>query len=317
MKNKFFTVLLLTWVVASLMAQSNFEKALSHYKQGQYSKAIEEFEQIVKANPDYESGHRILGDSYLRIKKYEKAIEAFENALRLKSDNYISFYGLALAYYNSGKYGDAIATLLKGERYARSPRDQYQLHHTRGSAYYNINEFDQAISDLQKAISIQRGKLKDALQLGISHYRLGDFTQAEKYLKQALTLDPDASEAKRYLSRLLYRQAISAFEVKNYKEAAVVLKHYVKENAQDADAWFNLGLAQLFSQNLEAAESAFLNSASLAPDNWEVYDRLGYIYEKKKDYNKSLQNYQKAQNLHPAPQIEESLKRMKERMRRK
>ncbi|MFQ5928275.1 MAG: tetratricopeptide repeat protein, partial [Acidobacteriota bacterium] len=94
MKNKLFTVLLLTWVVAPLMAQVDFEQALSHYKQGQYSKAIEEFEQIVKANPDYESGHRILGDSYLRIKKYEKAIEAFENALRLKSDNYISFYGL-------------------------------------------------------------------------------------------------------------------------------------------------------------------------------------------------------------------------------
>ena len=310
-------MVLLAWAIPSLMAQEgDYQKGLSYYKQGQYLKTIEEFEQIVKAHPDYESGHRILGDSYLKLKDYDKAVEAFQNALRLKSDHYASYYGLALAYYNSGRYREAISTLLTGEDYARSPRDQYQIYRMRGAAYYNVNDFEQAISDLHKAISIQRGNPDDILQLGISYYRVGNYSQADNYLQQALALDPAASAAKRYLSRLHYQEAIHAIEAKNYTGAAALLDDYVKENPEDGEARFNLGLARLFAQNLEAAEREFLESARLIPENWEVYDRLGYVYEKKKQYQKALQNYQTAHGLHQAPHIQESLERVQERIRR-
>ena len=152
-------IVLLAGTIPSLIAQEgDYQKGLSHYKQGQYQKTIEEFEKIIEVHPDYESGHRILGDSYLKIKAYDKAIEAFQNALELKGDNYVTHYGLALSFFNEGRYREAIAALNEGENYARSPRDQYQIYRTRGSAYYNINDFERAISDLQKAVSIQKRK---------------------------------------------------------------------------------------------------------------------------------------------------------------
>ncbi|MEE8461940.1 MAG: tetratricopeptide repeat protein [Acidobacteriota bacterium] len=310
-------IVLLAGTIPSLIAQEgDYQKGLSYYKQGQYQKTIEEFEKIVETNPDYESGHRILGDSYLKIKAYDKAIEAFQKALELKGDNYVTHYGLALSFFNEGRYREAIATLDQGEDYARSPRDQYQIYRTRGSAYYNMNDFERATSDLQKAVSIQRGNASDALQLGIAYYRLGNYLEAEKYLQQARVLDPQASGAKRYLSRLQFQGAIEAIEAKNYTQAVALLDEYVKENPEDGEARFNLGLAQLFAQNLDAAEREFLKCVELIPRNWEVYDRLGYLYERKQQYDKALQNYRTAHDLHQDPQIQKSVDRLQERIRR-
>lgn len=310
-------IVLLAGTIPSLIAQEgDYQKGLSYYKQGQYQKTIEEFEKIIEAHPDYESGHRILGDSYLKIKAYDKAIEAFQNALELKGDNYVTHYGLALSFFNEGRYREAIAALNEGEGYARSPRDQYQIYRTRGSAYYNMNDFERAISDLQKAVSIQRGNASDVLQLGIANYRLGNYLEAEKYLQQARVLDPQASGAKRYLSRLQFQGAIEAIEAKNYTQAVALLDDYVKENPEDGEARFNLGLAQLFAQNLDAAEREFLKCVELIPRNWEVYDRLGYLYERKKQYDKALQNYRTAHNLHQDPQVQKSVDRLQERIRR-
>ena len=310
-------IVLLAGTISSLMAQEgDYQKGLSYYKQGQYQKTIEEFEKIVEAHPDYESGHRILGDSYLKIKNYNRAIGAFQKALELKNDNYVTHYGLALSYFNKGSYQEAIAALNEGEKYARSPRDQYQIYRTRGSSYYNVNDFERATADLQKAISIQRGNASDVLQLGISYYRLGNYAEADKYLQQALVLDPQASGAKRYLSRLRFQGAIDAIEAKNYTQAVALLEDYVKDNPEDGEARFNLGLAQLFAQNLDAAEREFLKCVELIPQNWEVYDRLGYLYERKKQYDKALQNYRTAHNLHQDPQVKKSVDRIQERIRR-
>ena len=316
MKNCLLQFLVASLTVGLSMAQGDFQKGVSYYKQGQYSKAITEFEQIVKSSPDYESGHRILGDCYLKTKNYDKASAAFRNALRIKNDDYFSYHGLALAHYNTGAYRDSIATLLRGERYARSPRDQYQLYHVRGSAYFNTSDFEKTISDLKKAVSIQRGNPGDLLQLGIASYHLGQRTEAETFLNQALALNPEDLEAKRYLSRLHYQDAIQAINEKDFGKATSLLRNYTDQHPQDGEAWFNLGLAHLFAEHALAAESALLKSVQLLPENWEGYNRLGYLYEKQKNYRKALENYQKAHQLNPESQIEESLKRLQERIRR-
>jgi tetratricopeptide (TPR) repeat protein len=311
------SMLVVVFITGGLMAQGDFEKGLSYYKQGQYARAITEFEKIVQASPDYEDGYRILGDSYLKTRRYDQAITAFQKALQLDNRNYVSYYGLGLAYYNSGKYREALTTLTRGESYARSPRDQYDLYRTRGSAYYNLKDYNRAITDLQKAASIQRGSPQEVLQLGLAFYQLRNFPEAEKYLRQALALNPNSAEARRYLSQISYNRAVDALESRRYQEAAAMLREYVQENPSEGPAWFNLGLAYLFTDSVKAAEEAFLQSTKLTPNHWESYDRLGYIYEMKtRDYTKSLQFYRKAAELNQNSQVTESVKRVQERIRR-
>ena len=317
MKCKAIKALTISLATVAILGQADYQRGVSYYKQGQYSKAIIEFEELIQSEPDYETGYRILGDSYLKIKNYEKAVHAFQEALRLKKDSFFSYYGLSLAYFNTNRHKDTIATLVKGEHLAISPRDRYTLHHIRGAAYFNTNQFREAVSDLKKAAAIQRGNFENLLQLGIATYRLDRFSEAEQYLKQALALDPKSDKAKDYFSRLRYQKAIEAIEKANYQEAITLLMEHTQINPESGESWFNLGLAQLFSGHLLASELAFQKSAALLSENWEVYDRLGYIYEKKENYGQALKNYQKAQQKHSNPQIVKSIQRIQERIQRK
>lgn len=299
-----------------LLAQGDFEKAVSYYKQGQYAKAAEEFEKIVAQSPNYEAGYRVLGDSYLKLRQFEKAARAFRKAVELKGDEYVSHYGLAVALFNQGQYWDTVATLLRAERYARSPKERYQLFQTRGSAYFNLSDFARAVADLQKAVAIQRGEPTDILQLGIALYQLGQYDEAEKYLNQVQALSATSAEAREYLSRIQFQRGIQAIQGGQYRRAVELLKAYTGTQAQDGAGWFNLGLAQLFSEDLAGAEQSFLRAIALMPDSWEAHQRLGYLYEKTQKYSKSLEHYKKALTLHQDPEIRESVERVEERIRR-
>jgi tetratricopeptide (TPR) repeat protein len=311
-----FSVIVFVFCVLQLSAQGDFQKGISYYKQGQYQKAIGEFEQIVKENPDYEAGYRVLGDSYLKVKNFEKASQAFDRALELKDNNFVSYYGAAIAEFNLTQYRKCAATLLRGEKHAKTPRQQYQVYQLRGSAYYSMERFQQAVDDLEKAVSIQRGGARETLQLGIAHFKLGNMAEAGRYLELAVSLSPNSAEAKRFLSRIQYVEAVTAIQDQKYPQAIRLLQEFVGKNPTDGEAWYNLGLAQLFAKDLNASEKSLKQSASLSPENWEVFDRLGYLYEMKKNFQESLGNYRKALQLNQDPKIAESIERIQERIRR-
>ena len=309
--------LLTAGVASTVWAQGDFQKGFSYYKQGQHEKAIPELEAVIQANPDYEDGYRILGDCYLKTQQYSQASTAFQQAIRLKNDFFASYYGLALAYYNSGRYRDSIDTLLKGEQYARSPRERHGVYRTRGLAYLNESEFSLALSDLEKANTLRRGDLANILSLGLAHFHLGNPTEAEKYLHQVAARQPEHAVAREYLGRIRYKRAVEFLKAKDYRQTSLFLQEYLKSHPQDGEAWFNMGLAYLFLDDSSAAKEAFIKSDTFRSGSGETYDRLGYIAEITGDYRAALQYYQKALTVDPKPGIRKSVKRVQERIRRK
>ena len=298
------------------LAQGDYRKGLSHFQQGQYREAIDEFEPLVKEHPDYEGGHRVLGLSYLHLKQYEKAISALRAALRLKQDAVETYLGLAQAYFNSKRFREVIPTLNQAVPYAKSPKSRYDLLRMRGSAAYNLAQYELAVSDLQEATGIQKGNSNELLQLGLAHYHLKQLDPAQQALQQVLSLDPDHEQARRFLLMIAYQKGVGMIEEGRYGDAAQAIATYTQQFPEDAEAWFNLGLAYLFAGNLEAAKAAFLRDIGLRPDkSGESFDRLGYIYEKKKEYEKALVHYQKAAELTGSGESRSSVARIRRRLK--
>lgn len=312
---------ILTLVVSGLLtttawAQGDFEKGISFYKQGQYAKAIAEFEPIVKKEPEYEPGFRVLGDSYLKLKQYDKAAAAFQKAIALKPANFVSHRGAAVAEFNLKRFQDAVATLTRAEKYAESPGQRYFVFQLRGSANYSLDRFAMAISDLEKAVGIRRGAFQDVFQLGVAYYRTGDRQRARSYLEQAVAIQPAAKEAQEFLAAANYEEGLAAMRSQDYETATSLIEKYVASHPTDGEAFYNLGLAQLLLERLDAAEFSLLRSAQYLPSNWDTFNRLGFVYEKKGRFKDSLDNYQKALGLHQDPEIDASVKRIQERLRR-
>ncbi len=301
---------------AALKAQGDFEKGLSYYKQGQYDKAIAEFEQLVEASPDYEDGFRILGDCYLRTKRFEQAVTAFEKAISLKDDNLASYLGLGSAQYRNGSYDAAIATLLKAERHARASRARLQLYKIRGSAYFNSGRYQDALKDLEQARSIRRGDAKVLLQIGLANYRLGNRREAAQALEQVLALDPNDRQARTFLSQIKYQDGLAAISEADFNKAVGLLKEFLAGNSRDGEAWFNLGLAQQALEDYAGAEVSYRESAKYLSGKWEVHDRLGFVYEMRQKFDLALASYQTAFDLSKKNEVEASVKRVKERIKR-
>lgn len=312
------SVLIVTVFAASALglAQGDYNKGLSYYKQGNYAKAIAEFEPIVKENPKYEDGFRILGHSYLQTRQFEKASQAFRKAIDLKDGNISSYLGLGVALYNQSRYQDSIAALLEGEKYAQAIRDKLQVYQMRGSAYFNLGNWSKAIENLEKAQSIQRGNASTLLQLGISHFKQGDLSSASNFLEQVLALDPANQQAQRFQKEVNFRYAAQAISKKDSATAISLLKKIAAADPQDGDAWFNLGLAHLLAEDLEAAEGDFRKASAIQPDKAETFDRLGYIYEVTNRYQKALEAYGKAHQLSGNAESKASVDRVQERIRR-
>ena len=117
-----------------------------------------------------------------------------------------------------------------------------------------------------------------------------------------------------YLEKLKSDVAVDAIEAGDYETAATLLRAQVEKNPEDQEAWFNLGLAYLFSENIDAAEESFRRVTRLAPTNGESFDRLGYIYEKRKAYRKALEAYKKAYELQQNASTKESVDRIQKRI---
>ncbi len=129
-------------------------------------------------------------------------------------------------------------------------------------------------------------------------------------------MKPDSAEARRFLRRVDFGEAVAAIEARQYPRAVELLNRVVGDEPSNAEAWYNLGLAQLFADQLAAAEASFKRCAELRPAGWEAHHRLGYIYEKTERYQEALRSYSKALELHPDPAVAESVKRVEERLRR-
>jgi tetratricopeptide (TPR) repeat protein len=316
MKHSLVSFFLAGLVTLTLWGQGDYRKGISFFKQKQYAKAAAEFEQIVKDSPDYESGFRVLGKCYLEVKQYRKAANAFARSIELKEDSFVSYLGASIAHFNLDEHSRAAALLLRAEKYAKSQMDRYQLYEARGSAYFKLRDFSKAIADLEKANSLKRGEFRNLQQLGIAYYQTKDFKKARTYLEQTQALNPEATETKQILLDIDYQDAMNALAAEDYTTAATLFKGFTAKNPEDGEAWFNLGLSQLFAEQLDAAEQSFLRSSELLPENWQTHDRLGYIYEKKQQYQRSLDSYQKALSLHQDSRLSESVDRLEERIRR-
>ena len=84
--------------------------------QGKYDAAVEELQNLHKANPKDSLTMLQLGTLYTGMKKYDKAIEVFTAILADRPDDVDAMRGRADALLNLGRRADAIGGLRTGHQ---------------------------------------------------------------------------------------------------------------------------------------------------------------------------------------------------------
>lgn len=211
---------------------------------------------------------------------YEEAIKLFDEALG-KSIGKVTDLELDIDYYKgaaqfaSGQFTDAVDTYTYLIKYDEK---NYKPYFLRGSIYAKEGEIGQAIKDYDAAVAIDEKNyllyieiydnlnalgytdqglvyLNNALEVkdksdqakyykGRIYYILGQNSEAEKLLKEAI--DKDVIEAKLYLAKI-YQDA------EDYPAAQALLEEYAASDEVTSEALGTLGDIELTNGNFENA----------------------------------------------------------------
>jgi tetratricopeptide (TPR) repeat protein len=111
-----------------------------HFSEEQYDEAIKAYEKAVSAWPS-SGNHYALGQAYMNAGRYSDADNEFNTVLRMDPDKPNGNYGLGLNFSRQGRYEDAILQFKEAIRLDSKFYDGYA---ELGYAYADLGEIDQA-----------------------------------------------------------------------------------------------------------------------------------------------------------------------------
>jgi len=223
---------------SQLQPQTPFRIGMSYFGQGEYDKAIIEFEKSIELDENHTESYYYLGQCYLQkgiieynnknifkaYKLYRKAnkfaeqvIPQYEKIIENNPKDLNSYLKLGYIYETRSivpfinEYNEALEYYLKAlelETSSSSARNTgiiIYLNTRIGYIYFEKKKYFQAIEYLEKAKEISPQNVEVAYYLGLSYDKIGEKEKAREYLSRVIELAPQsgfAQEAEKKLKKI-------------------------------------------------------------------------------------------------------------------
>ena len=326
------------------IAQADWAAGVAAFQSGNLSAAASEFQAIVQAQPEWPGGHKMLGMTYLRMKKGKEAVASLKQAYELSPDDPSVQIYLGEAYMATGRYGDAAAFLSKVNSSGLDAKQQGYLARLKATALMKSGQGDQALAEFAKAVRANPNDANLQFQYGTAAYNAGDTNTAVSALAKAVQLDGgDMDKQKAYAQALTrqgrlaagsaktgaYQKAIGAAQrvvsanasydnllllggaqmgAKQYDDAVATLQRAAAKKPGEWLPDFDIGRAYIGKGQFKSAESALKNALDKpgASNQKDIWGQLGYAYEKQKKFDDAILAYKKADDSRGVPRAEEN-----------
>ena len=269
----------------------------------------------------------VLGEA----KRFEEAVEALKIGLRLDPAHAEARLTLAKVLVSAHRYQDALAEI---DRFAASVGGLLQGfdgHYVRGLALRHLDRLADAERELRRAVDIDPGHTDALFNLGAVLADRRAYGQAVAYLRKAAGLDPGDPETRYKLARTLrmagetaaaeselaeFRQlksaeriqtAVSALmrraqrsiEAGDPEQAKELYQQVIRQNAANAEAHANLGVAYEQLGRGDLAEAMFRKALQLDPDSADAHLNLGLKLAERGRFEEALERLSEAARRAP------------------
>ena len=188
-------------------AVKSYVQAVEAKNRGDTAGAIEALEGATAANPDLTMAREMLGDLYRAEGQYEKAVPQYEAMVRLDPYTALNHYKLGVSYHFLRRLQDAAAAYLRALKL--DPKDANSSMNL-GLVYLAMGQLDEAARYSEKATLIAPGSAVAYSNLGVVMEAKGDFARAESAYRRSLDLDSTQTETLLNLASNLVRQGKTA-----------------------------------------------------------------------------------------------------------
>ncbi|MGR3564913.1 MAG: tetratricopeptide repeat-containing sulfotransferase family protein [Heliomarina sp.] len=214
-----------------------------------------------KTQPEFPN---IAGIALCGNGKYAEGIQYFKKALNLSADFSDARKNLAQTMILLGQFAPAETQLARLVR--ETPRDG-AVWYLLAQARLQTGQLEQALEDIEQAISIDAKQARNHNLRGLLHDRLGQPAEALEAFEKALALNPNDVETLVNISLPLARQL-------RVDEATEAVRRAVALAPGHLAARLRLGMTMVEAGQTDEAKAAFAAAIEIDPLNGEAYEQL-------------------------------------------
>jgi len=179
-------------------------RGLAYFHQGNFIRAMEDYNKAIEINPGYSGAYNNRGLLYFQDGDFNRAISDLSQAI-VKSTEYAATYSSysnrGLAYYRQGNLPQALADYNK----ALDINPLFaQAYSNRGLLYYNQDSYARAILYYSKAIELNPDVSIEYNNRGTCYVHLGKYSEALADYNKAIENDSNNVEANKNRALMIY-----------------------------------------------------------------------------------------------------------------
>lgn len=287
-------------------------------------KKIDLFNEIIKLDPENIEAHAETGLLLQQTGNGDKASQIFMKLAQASKQDENVLPRVVKRFIDNERFEDMITVL---EGMAEAYPDNTDVYFFLGMASDNLKDYDAAISYFNMIDDTSGFYVKATIHLAFIHHDMGQTAKAIDILENAMSLHPENTELIVYLSTFYE-------EKKNFIEAERILQKGLKLDVNNPTIHFYLGI--LYDKmgkidlsieemktvirldpknanalnylgysyadrgiNLDEAEQLITKALLYKPDDGYITDSLGWLYYKKKLFDKAVSFLEKAIELVP------------------
>ena len=317
-------------------ADAEWTKGTAAYRAKDWATAAKEFEEVTQTNPDYAGAYYMLGLSQSGQGKLSQALANLRKAVELDAANSSFKIALGQALLQAKQYSEAYTMLkgVSLDSLEAAHRSGYALLFAQAATKTDhSNEAIQVLNSQARA-DARNPRLQQAL--GVAYDNMDDQVKAYAAFKRAFELGPKDQSSGRsaaYAAIAMARRSSSDQEKSRlYGEAASIAERLAatspsfehnllageawlgaqqfgkalpwfdkaqKQQSQNALVYFYRGQCYTSLDRFQQAISELQQALKLGPDGrlrTQIYNQLGYVCDKKQDYDCAVANYREAGN---------------------
>ncbi|TWO31800.1 tetratricopeptide repeat protein [Seonamhaeicola sediminis] len=281
-----------------------YQLGYAYYKQGDYEKAISEFNKIVDGNNSIaQNAYYHLGESYINQGKKQEALNAFRYASEMNFDEKIqedAWLNYAKLSYEIGNPYQPAPQVLSSyiEKYTKTPyKDEIET--LLIDSYITSKNYKEALKLLEGKNSFENkvAYQKVAFYRGIELYNDGQYLEAVSLFDASLKEPRDD----RFTSSATFWKAETNYNLTNYEDALVGFKEFQligSSTPETENLDYNLAYTYFKLKNYPKATQHFNNYISNKKDDKvrlnDAYLRLGDAHFVTSNYSAAINAYNNA-----------------------
>ncbi|MEO0468444.1 MAG: tetratricopeptide repeat protein [Bacteroidota bacterium] len=293
-----------------------------YHERGDYNLALSDFNQVLNLMPELSPVLCSRAEVYAAQGNPARAMRDYNQAIQLTPEYPEAYYGKALLMQESGRVDEALAQvrkaleinpeyeaalLFEGKVMEEQGKEDDALiaytrilerkptamaYRQRGSLYLKLGEYQEAITDLSKAIDYNPNFALAWRERGQARFALQEYEKAIQNLNQALSID--AADPIAYMARGDAYAAMEKFDGATFDYAKVI-----ELQPRNAEPHVKKGLIYLSQKDYDQAFKAMNDGVQAAPSQAMAYLGRGRAYLAKGNTGRAMNDFNRAIALDP------------------